>query len=410
MNDVGRARDLGIPFSGGPGPWNAITDVSGVTVGYTTLIEGDGPLVRGEGPVRTGVTAILPRGAAGVGVPCAAGWYSLNGNGEMTGSVWIEESGALAQPVLITSTHAVGACHHGAVQWVADHHPSVAAKWLLPVVAETWDGYLHDINGAHVTADHAMAALDGASGGPVAEGSVGGGTGMNCYGFKGGSGTASRVVSYAGQQFTVGVFLQANFGSRHELTIAGVRVGEALADDNPMETTDWFERDTGRVAPTGTGSVIVVVATDAPLLPGQCKALARRVPLGLARTGTTGGHFSGDIFLAFSTANEGALTSDFPMHDPPPDDAFETLRFVPWGSIDPFYEAVVQAVEEAVVNALVANQALPGAAMIGRDGNRSPALPIALVLAELGRTRTDTPPINTPPINTPPIDQQRGTA
>jgi D-aminopeptidase len=379
---VPRARDLGIPFDGVPGPWNAITDIGDVAVGYTTLIAGEGPLVRGAGPVRSGVTAILPRGQAGVGVACAAGWFSLNGNGEMTGSTWIEESGSLAQPILITNTHAVGPVHAGAVSWTVEHHPGLAAKWLLPVVAETWDGYLHDINGGHVTAAHAIAALDGARHGPVEEGSVGGGTGMNCYGFKGGSGSASRAVSYAGHDYHVGAFVQANFGARRELAIAGVPLGTLLVEDDPMTTSDWFERDLRRAAP-GSGSVIVIVATDAPLLPGQCKALARRVPLGLARTGTTGGHFSGDIFLAFSTANEGALTSDFPLEEPLGDAAFETMRFVPWGAVDPFFEAVVQSVEEAVVNALVANHMLPGAAMVGRDGNRSPALPVAKVVDAL---------------------------
>jgi D-aminopeptidase len=388
-----RARDLGIPFEGTPGRWNAITDVADLTVGYTTLVRGDGPLTRGQGPVRTGVTAILPRGRDGVGVACAAGCYSMNGNGEMTGLAWVEESGSLAQPILVTSTHAVGACHHGAVQWVADHHPLVASKWLLPLVAETWDGYLHDINGAHVTADHAIAALDAARTGPLAEGSVGGGTGMNCYGFKGGSGTSSRLVDFAGSTYTVGVFVQANFGSRHELTIAGVPVGTTLADDNPMATTDWFGLDARRAAPAGVGSIIVIVATDAPLLPGQCKALARRVPLGLARTGTRGSHFSGDIFLALSTANAGALTSDFGA-TADGDDAYETLRFVPWGAIDPFFDAVVLAVEEAVVNALVANHTLADREMIGRDGNRSPALPIERVMSAVGAVHT--------------IEQQRG--
>lgn len=389
-----RAREFGIPFGGVCGTWNAITDVPGLTVGYTTLIEGDGPLVRGEGPVRSGVTAILPRGHDGVGVPCAAGWYSMNGNGEMTGLTWIDESGSFSQPILITSTHAIGACHHAAIQWVADHHPQVACAWLLPVVAETWDGYLHDINGGHVTADHARAALDEAHSGPLAEGSVGGGTGMNCYGFKGGSGTSSRIVSYGGSDHTIGVFVQANFGSRHELNIAGTQLGATLADDNPMETTDWFGLDRRRVAPGGAGSVIVIVATDAPLLPAQCKALARRVPMGLARTGTSGSHFSGDIFLAFSTANAGALTSDFPLDDAVGDDAYQTIRFVPWGAMDPFFEAVVHATEEAVVNALVANHTLPERAMIGRDGNRSPAMPIERVIRAIGSTAT--------------IEQQRG--
>lgn len=382
--DTARARELGIPFPGTPGPLNAITDVPGLTLGMTTLVEGEGPLVVGQGPVRTGVTAIVPRGADGLGEPCAAGWYSLNGNGEMTGTTWIEESGALTMPVLITNTHAVGACHTGAVRWVAERRPDLGATWLLPVVAETWDGYLNDINGGHVTPELAMATLDAASTGPVAEGSVGGGTGMNCYGFKGGSGTASRVIDHAGDRYVVGAFVQANFGSREELTIAGVHLGGMLAADNPMMEGDWLVRDQRRGGVSGAGSVIVVVATDAPLLPHQCKALARRVPLGLARTGTSGGHFSGDIFLAFSTANAGALTSRIPLGATTDDDPYQTMRFVPWGHMDALYEAVVHSVEEAVVNALVANRHLPGGAMIGRDGHRSPSLPVDRVLAALG--------------------------
>ena len=365
-----RVRDLGIPFPGTPGPLNAITDVAGVEVGYTTLIAGEGPLRVGEGPVRTGVTAVLPRGRAGVGRACAAGWHALNGNGEMTGTAWIEESGALSMPVLVTNTHAVGPCHAGAVEWIVDRHPAVARQWLLPVVAETWDGYLNDINGGHVTAAHARAALDAARGGPIAEGSVGGGTGMTCYAFKGGSGTASRRVPHAGAEHVVGVFVQANFGRRRELTIAGRRIGEQLTADNPQEDSDW-------IAPPGSGSVIAIVATDAPLLPGQCTALARRVALGLARTGTAGSHFSGDIFLAFSTANDDALASRLSASGSP-DAGYATLRFIPWGLIDPFYEAVVQATEEAVVNALVAART-----MMGVDDRRSPALPHDRVAGQL---------------------------
>ncbi len=385
-----RARGLGIPVPGVPGPLDAITDVPGVEVGYVTLVEGEGPLVVGAGPVRTGVTALLPRGAEGVGVPCAAGWYSLNGNGEMTGTTWIEEVGALDVPVLITNTHAVGPCHQGMLEWAARRAPQLVTEWLLPVVAETWDGYLNDINGGHVRPEHAVAALDAARGGPVAEGSVGGGTGMNCYGFKGGSGTASRVVPYADTAYTVGAFVQANFGDRPELVIAGVRVGSLLADDDPLGDPGWLLADAGRSGapagrgrgaggPGGAGSVIVVVATDAPLLPGQCKALARRVPLGLARTGTTGSHFSGDIFLAFSTGNPGALTSRIPV-GPATDDDYERLTFLPWGRLDPLYAAVVESVEEAVLNALVVNQE-----MVGRDGHRTPALPHAPVLSALRR-------------------------
>ncbi len=372
-----RARGLGIPLPGEPGALNAITDVPGVEVGTVTLISGDGPLQVGRGPVRTGVTAILPRGRAGVGRPCAAGWFSLNGNGEMTGTTWIEESGAFNLPVLLSNTHAIGACHTGVVSWVNRAAPQVARQWMLPVCAETWDGYLNDINGGHVRPEHAEAALDAAAPGPVAEGSVGGGTGMNCYDFKGGNGTASRIVEYGGRAFTVAAFVQANFGSRGELTVAGRHVGPLLADDNPMDS-DWFASDLGVHAPPGAGSVIAIIATDAPLLPGQCKALARRVPLGLARTGTTGSHFSGDIFLAFSTADADGLQSGFPI-GPAEDGEFGTLTFVPWGRMDPFYAAVVQAVEEAVLNALVVN-----ADMVGRDGHRSPRLPIDRLTALLG--------------------------
>lgn len=356
-----RARGLAIPLAGRPGPFNAITDVPGVEVGTVTLIEGDG--------VRTGVTAILPRGREGVGRPCAAGWHSLNGNGEMTGTTWIEESGAFNLPVVLSNTHAVGACHTGVVSWVNRVAPRVARQWLLPVCGETWDGYLNDINGGHVRPEHVEQALDSAAAGAVAEGSVGGGTGMNCYEFKGGNGTASRVVEYGTHEFTVAAFVQANFGARAELTVAGRPVGSLLDVENPLDS-DWFAADLGLRPPPGAGSVIVVVATDAPLLPGQCKALARRVPLGLARTGTTGSHFSGDIFLAFSTAEADGLQSAFPM-GPPADDDFGTLRFLPWGRMDAFYTAVVQSVEEAVLNALVVNED-----MVGRDGHRSPRLPI----------------------------------
>ena len=361
-----RARGLGIALAGEPGPSNAITDVAGVEVGVTTLVSGHGPLMVGGGPIRTGVTAILPRGRSGVGEPCAAGWYSLNGNGEMTGTTWIEESGAFTTPIVLSNTHAVGACHTGVIAWINRVAPRLARQWLLPVCAETWDGYLNDINGGHVRPEHVIEALDSATVGPVAEGSVGGGTGMNCYEFKGGNGTSSRLVRYGTHTFTVAAFVQANFGARSELTIAGHHVGPHLTDDNPL-AEDWLADDLAR--PPGAGSVIAIIATDAPLLPGQCKALARRVPLGLARTGTTGSHFSGDIFLAFSTAPAPGLISAFPIGDVR-DDEFGTLQFVPWGRIDDFYAAVVQSVEEAVLNALVVNSD-----MIGRDGHRSPAVP-----------------------------------
>jgi D-aminopeptidase len=355
-----RARSVGIPFGGQPGRWNAITDVPGVEVGYATLVQGQS--------VRTGVTAIHPRGAAGAADPVAAGFFSQNGNGEMTGVSWIEESGTFAGPVAITNTHAVGTVHAAIVAWTVRHHPRAAAAWLLPVVAETWDGYLNDINTPHVTGQTAVRALESAASGPVEEGSVGGGTGMNCYGFKGGSGTASRLVGYAGTAYTVGVFVQANFGSRRELMLAGLPAGELLADDDPM--AEHF------AAPPGAGSVIAVVATDAPLLPGQCKAFARRVTLGLARTGTAGSHFSGDLFLAFSTASPGAFATSAETLRAGHGAGYGHIRFLPWGFLDPFYTAVVQGTEEAVANALVAN-----GDMTGRDGHRSPALPRERVAA-----------------------------
>ena len=358
-----RARGLGIPFGGTPGPWNAITDVPGVEVGYTTLIEGDG--------VRTGVTAIHPRGRGNPGDACAAGFHSLNGNGEMTGMAWVEESGSTAGPICFTNTHAIGAAHQAVVRWTHRCRPDLTRGWILPVVAETWDGYLNDINGEHVTVDVAVQALEAAEIGPVEEGSVGGGTGMNCYHFKGGSGTASRIVEHGDTGYTVGAFVQANFGARRELTIAGVPLGAALAEDDPME-----EHFSG---PFAGGSVITIVATDAPLLPNQCKAFARRVGLGLARTGTSSSHFSGDLFLAVSTANGGAFTHGLRSLHPEGQREYDALRFIPWGSLDPFYEAVVQATEESVVNALVANED-----MVGFEGHRTPALPRDRVVELLG--------------------------
>ncbi len=358
-----RARGCGITLDGTPGPSNAITDVPGVEVGYRTIVSGDGPLVVGTGPVRTGVTTVLPLGRDGVGQSVPAGWSSLNGNGEMTGTAWLDEVGGLSLPLAITNTHAVGPVHRGIIDWALARHPGLGQGWLLPVVAETWDGYLNDLSGNHVGSFEVASALDSAAGGPLVEGSVGGGTGMSCYGFKGGTGTASRLVDVGGRTYTVGVLMQANFGSRRELVIAGRPVGRALLDDNPLEDSGWL-------APPGAGSCITVVATDAPLLPGQCKALARRVSFGLARTGTTGSHFSGDLFLAFSASNVGALDSgigDTVARSVP----LRRLDFVPWGAIDPLYAGVVQAVEETVLNVLVA-----GRTMVGRDGHRSPGFPV----------------------------------
>jgi L-aminopeptidase/D-esterase-like protein len=364
-----RARDLGIPFSGTPGALNAITDVPGLEVGYVTLNYGES--------VRTGVTAILPRGKNKVGTACSAGFYSLNGNGEMTGTIWVEETGALAMPIMITNTHAVGTVHRGVIDWINKNNPRLAAQWLLPVVAETWDGYLNDINGTHVKTEHAGQAIDSATSGRFQEGSVGGGTGMNCYGFKGGNGSASRIVAYGKDEYVVAAFVQSNFGSREELMIAGVPMG-GLDVPNPLDDADWFSQDQiNAKVPSGAGSVIVVIATNAPLLPAQCKALAKRVPLGLARTGTAGSHFSGDIFIAFSTANEGSLMSGFPIKDANDKD-YDQMKSIQWGRMDPFYTATVQSVEEAVVNALVAN-----VDMVGRNGHISYGLPREQVTAKL---------------------------
>jgi L-aminopeptidase/D-esterase-like protein len=369
-----RARAVGLKYRGTPGPHNAITDVPGVEIGYQTLIEGDS--------VRTGVTAIHPRGKHNPRDPLAAGYFSLNGNGEMTGVTWIEESGTMQGPIAITNTYAVGIAHAGIIAWLNQAHPELTDVWLLPVAAETWDGYLNDIHGHHVNEEHVIAALSAATGDQPDVGSVGGGTGMNCYQFKGGNGTASRLVEYAGTTYTVGVFLQANFGRRDELTLNGSYLGEEFSDGNPMGGKPGGKPSgTPQQPPPGAGSVIAVVATDAPLFPTQCKAMARRVSLGLARTGTSGSHFSGDIFLAVSTANPGGFSNGDPMNGGA--EGYDSLTFIPWGKINPFYEAVVQATEESVANALIANDD-----MTGRDGHRSPALPrhrLAEILDATGR-------------------------
>jgi len=338
-----RARDLGVPFEGMPGPLNAITDVAGVEVGMTTLISGNGALDVGTGPVRTGVTAILPRGKASKD-QVFAGWFSMNGNGEMTGTTWIEEAGFLEGPVLITNTHSVGVVRDASIKWSVEHGIASQA-WSLPVVAETWDGFLNDINGFHVKPDHVFAALDGATSGRVAEGNVGGGTGMICYGFKCGSGTASRRLDTRAGGYTVGVFVQANHGTRSLLRIAGVPIGEEI----PQTPANRDE----------LGSIIIVVGTDAPLLPHQLKRIARRAALGLGRTGAASGNGSGDIFVAFSTANRGAAAQ--------PQEAQVTM--VSNARISALFEATVQATEEAIVNALVA-----GETMTGIDGHRVEAL------------------------------------
>ncbi|MCP4724293.1 MAG: P1 family peptidase, partial [bacterium] len=289
-----RARDLGIPFDGTPGKFNTITDVKGVEVGHTTLITGEGKLVVGDGPVRTGVTAILPVGKKYE--PVFAGWYSLNGNGEMTGTTWVEESGFLGGPIMITNTHSVGIVRDAVVEWLVTEPISSGISWALPVVAETYDGFLNDINGFHVKKEHAFAALNSASAGPVAEGGVGGGTGMICHGFKGGIGTSSRIVKINDNEYTVGVLVQANYGGRRGLMVAGVPVGKEITDLMPT-------RGANRDDENGDGSIIVVVATDAPVLPHQLKRLARRVPMGIARAGGIASNGSGDIFIAFSKGN-----------------------------------------------------------------------------------------------------------
>jgi L-aminopeptidase/D-esterase-like protein len=367
-----RARDLPIRFQGTPGPLNALTDVPGVEVGMVTIVDDD-PADPSRS-ARTGVTAILPLGRKGIGTSVPAGIHALNGNGEMTGSHWINETGSLSSPIMITNTHAVGTVHRGVIDWYADNRTDLAAEWLLPVVAETWDGYLNSINARHVDPSHAGRAIDLASGGPVAEGSAGGGTGMNCYGFKGGNGTASRLVELGSKEYTLAVFLQANFGDRRELTINGVPMGD-LDVPCPMNDDDWLLSDRRPIE--GAGSVIAIVATDAPMIPQQCAALARRVTLGLARTGTTGGHFSGDLFMAFSTGNAGALDSGFPS-GPRSQVSLQTMRLVPWNRMDAFFAATVHCVEEAVLNSLVCNET-----MVGRSGHVSYALPHGLVRERL---------------------------
>jgi D-aminopeptidase len=368
-----RSRDLGVPFEGVPGRYNAITDVAGVEVGHTTLIEGKGPLVPGKGPIRTGVTAILPRGRENR-QPVFAGWFSLNGNGEMTGTTWVDESGLLEGPVLITNTHSVGVVRDAAIQWMLQHQPGF--RWALPVVAETYDGVLNDINGFHITSDHVFAALNGARGGRVVEGAVGGGTGMLCNGFKGGIGTSSRVIEALAGGHTVGVLVQCNYGSRRGLRIAGVPVGQEFAA--PMvcvtatapPTREWLreiprcgQQSSAREWPKREfGSIIIVVATDAPLLPHQLERLVKRASLGLGREGSIASNFSGDIFLAFSTANAAATA----------DTALATVRMISNERLDPLFTATVQATEEAITNAMIAAETMTGA-----DDIRAYALPHA---------------------------------
>ena len=350
-----RARDLGIPFDGTPGPLNAITDVAGVTVGHTTLISGEGKLQVGKGPVRTGVTSVLPRGKDSMNNSVFAGWWSLNGNGEMTGTTWIEESGFLEGPVMITNTHSVGVVRDAVIQWRVSHGAADASGywWSLPVVAETWDGWLNDTNGFHVKPGDAFHAIDTASSGPVQEGSVGGGTGMICNGFKGGIGTASRRFQIKGSgEYAVGVLVQCNYGTKDNLRIAGIPVGREIDAPIPYAQTRFENED--------RGSIIVVVATDAPLVPTQLKRLARRVSLGLGRDGSISGDGSGDIFIAFSTANPGASASDHVVD----------IKMLPNDMIEPIFASTVFATEEAIVNAMIAADT-----MVGADNHKIIGLP-----------------------------------
>ena len=349
-----RARALPVPLDGIPGPNNAITDVAGVSVGYSTLIAGEGPRIVGQGPVRTGVTAILPRPRESLHVPCFAGSYSLNGNGELTGLAWVEESGQLQWPITITNTHSCGVARDATIKWAKKNCPQAAYDWLLPVAGETCDAELNDIDGFHVTDAHVFEAIDTAAAGPIEQGSVGGGTGMICYDFKGGSGSSSRCVEIGGQSYTVGVFVQANFGIRRELRIAGIPAGKHMPG--------------GEVRSKPAGSIIAVLATDAPLLPHQVKRLARRIPLGIARTGTISHDGSGDIFVAFSTAEpvgEGVLAS---------------TPYLRNEHLDPLFEATVLATEEAIVESMIAN-----ATMTGCDGTTVYALDHAVLQGLLAR-------------------------
>lgn len=368
--DVPDARALGVRLTGEPGPNNAITDVAGVEVGHSTIIRGEGPLVVGEGPVRTGVTAILPRGRE-AGDSVFAAWFSLNGNGEMTGTTWIEHSGILETPILITNTHSVGVVRDAVIAWMKERDPTFL--WALPVVAETYDGSLNDINGFHVRPEHAFEALDGARGGPVEQGAVGGGTGMRCHGFKGGIGTASRRVG----DYTVGVLVQCNQGARRDLRIAGVPVGELMPEPGacyadrsvPAEMrrsgVPWCEGvDAGghlEPIPEGAGSIIIVLATDAPLLPTQIERLVTRTSLGLARIGGMGYNGSGDIFIGFSTANREAAAERSEA---------VALQMLPNDGLNPFIAMSVHATEEAILNAMLAAET-----MTGVNGYTVPALP-----------------------------------
>ncbi|CAN0585536.1 unnamed protein product [Ectocarpus sp. 12 AP-2014] len=361
-----RARDLGVPFNGKTGALNAITDVAGVEVGYSTIISGKGANIVGEGPVRTGVTAIFPRGKAKKMSPVYANWYSLNGNGEMTGTKWVTESGFLETPIMITNTNSVGVVRDAVLKWYVKTDWYKGEDWwyTYPVVAETYDGFLNDIYGFHVQEKHVLEAITNATTGKIAEGNVGGGTGMMCLGFKGGTGTASRLVPIDDATYTVGAIVQSNFGSKKNLTIAGVPVGMELKDT----LNSVFNAPPNSRRKEGDGSIIVIIATDAPLLPHQLKRIAQRIPLGIGIVGGRGSNGSGDIFLAFSTANEGAFNRD----------KTTVVETFPNDMITPFFEATAQAVEEAIINAMVAAETMEGI-----NGNTAYALPHDLLIEVL---------------------------
>ena len=358
-----RARDLGVPFVGKTGKFNAITDVKGVEVGYSTIISGEGENIVGKGPVRTGVTAIFPRGKSKKFSPVYANWYSLNGNGEMTGTTWVTESGFLETPIMITNTNSVGEVRQAVLKWYVDTDWYNGEDWwyTYPVVAETYDGFLNDIYGFHVKEKHVLEAIENSSGGKIAEGNVGGGTGMMCLGFKGGTGTSSRIFKIKDSTYTVGAIVQSNFGAKRNLSIAGVPIGIELKDTLNYE----YQAPPKSRRQEGDGSIIVIVATDVPLLPHQLKRIAQRIPLGVGIVGGRGSNGSGDIFLAFSTANEQAFNRD----------ETTTVKSMSNDQLMPVFEATVQVVEEAIINAMVAAETMEGI-----NGNKAYALPHDLLI------------------------------
>ena len=361
-----RARDLGIPFVGTPGAFNAITDVQGVEVGYSTIITGKGENTVGNGPIRTGVTAIFPRGKAKKFSPVYANWYSLNGNGEMTGTTWVTESGFLETPIMITNTNSVGVVRDAVLKWYVDTDWYSGEDWwyTYPVVAETYDGFLNDIYGFHVKEKHVLEAIENSSSGQIAEGNIGGGTGMMCLGFKGGTGTSSRVLKIKDSSYTVGAIVQSNFGAKRNLSIAGVPVGVELKDT----LNSVFNGPPKSRRQEGDGSIIVIIATDVPLLPHQLKRIAQRIPLGIGIVGGRGSNGSGDIFLAFSTANEGAFNRD----------DIASITSMPNDLLMPVFEATVQVVEEAIINAMIAAETMEGI-----NGNTSYAIPHEVLVETL---------------------------